>query len=335
MRSVVLILALLAPLTASADGWSTYHKKPDDWFKTAEAKAVAANVLAWQTPRGDWPNDTHTFAPRPKDAPDKPGTFDDGHTAHETRYLVRMFNATGDATYRDAALKAIDQIIAAQYANGGFPQRYPPGEKYPRYITFNDRTMVNLLELMRDVSKDPAFDFAGPDRKLVGGRMVDAGIRCILALQHQGRHGLTAWAAQYDEETLAPRPARAFEPASLASAESADVLLFLMSLDQPGPEVVASVRTGVEWFRRVELHGLRVTRTKDDVTVAADPSAPPVWARFYDLNTLRPVFAGRDGVVKRSLAEIEQERRTGYAWYGDWGEKVFKTYEKWPYRAGE
>ena len=85
--------------------------------------------------------------------------------------------------------------------------------------------------------------------------------------------------------------------------------------------------------------GLRLDKTDGDVKIVADSSAPPIWARFHDLNTMQPLFAGRDGVVKHSLAEIEQERRTGYAWYGDWGMKVLREYPKWRQRlereAGE
>lgn len=335
MRAIVLSLAFFVPVAASAASWNAYHKKPDGWFKSDEAKAVAANLLAWQTDRGDWPNDTDTFEPRPADAPDEPGTFDDGHTTHETRFLVRMYEVTGREEYRDAALRAIDHVMNSQYASGGFPQRFPPGTKYPRHITFNDRTTVNLLELMRDVARDDAFAFVGEDRRRVAGKMVDGGIRCILALQVQGRHGLTAWAAQYDEETLLPAPARAFEPAALAGAESADILLFLMSLEEPGPEVLTAVDAGVNWFHRAQINGVRVVESDDDVKVVRDRRTSPVWARFYDLDTLRPVFAGRDGVVKSSLAEIDQERRAGYAWYGEWGTKVFAAYQKWPYRPME
>jgi pectate lyase len=243
-----------------------------------------------------------------------------------------MFAATSKNEYRDAALKAIDLVMEAQYGNGGFPQQYPPGEKYPRYITFNDRTMVNLLELLRDVSSKEEFAFAGDERRLIAGRQVDAGLRCILACQIRVQNALQAWGAQHDERTLQPRPARSFEPACFAAAESADVLVFLMSFDKPSAEVIDAVDAGVAWFQRTQLRGLRIEKSKDDVVAVQDASAPPIWARFYDLKTRRPIFVGRDGVVKPTLAEIEQERRAGYGWYGGWGDKVFKAYREWPYR---
>ena len=89
--------------------------------------------------------------------------------------------------------------------------------------------------------------------------------------------------------------------------------------------IVAAVDAAVDWMRRVQLTGQRLERRPDpalpggfDVVVVNDPGAPPLWARFYDIETNRPIFSGRDGVIRGSLAEIEHERRTGYAWLGTW-----------------
>ena len=60
-----------------------------------------------------------------------------------------------------------------------------------------------------------------------------------------------------------------------------------------------------------------------------DPDAPPLWARFYEIDTNRPMFSGRDGVKKYDIAEIESERRNGYAWHGAWGADVLKRYMVW------
>ena len=40
--------------------------------------------------------------------------------------------------------------------------------------------------------------------------------------------------------------------------------------------------------------------------MVADPSAGPLWARFYEIGTNRPMFVGRDGIVHDHLADIEQ-----------------------------
>ena len=71
-----------------------------------------------------------------------------------------------------------------------------------------------------------------------------------------------------------------------------------------------------------------------DRVVVDDPNSI-IWGRFYDLENGKPFFSGRDGVKKWSLAEIERERRTGYAWYGNWGKPVADEYAKWKKRMGE
>jgi PelA/Pel-15E family pectate lyase len=63
--------------------------------------------------------------------------------------------------------------------------------------------------------------------------------------------------------------------------------------------------------------------------VVKDPAAPPIWARFYEIGTNRPLFSGRDGIVRYDMASIEHERRVNYAWYGYWPETVLKRYPDW------
>ena len=68
--------------------------------------------------------------------------------------------------------------------------------------------------------------------------------------------------------------------------------------------------------------------------VVPDPAAPPLLARFYDINTNTPLFVGRDGKVKQHLSELAQERRTGYNWYAEFpedlvGRKFLRWKQKW------
>ncbi len=55
-----------------------------------------------------------------------------------------------------------------------------------------------------------------------------------------------------------------------------------------------------------------------------------IWARFYEIGTDRPIFTGRDAVVRYRYDEIERERRTNYAYYGDWPRTMIdKEYPAW------
>lgn len=69
---------------------------------------------------------------------------------------------------------------------------------------------------------------------------------------------------------------------------------------------------------RLRLEEFVDTEGRQDRRVLPDPNAGPLWARFYELGTNRPIFLGRDSVVRYSLDEIERERRGGYAYYGTW-----------------
>jgi pectinesterase len=60
-----------------------------------------------------------------------------------------------------------------------------------------------------------------------------------------------------------------------------------------------------------------------------------LWARFYDLETCKQFFCGRDGIKRDSIDQISHERRNGYAWYGMWGDRVLSAYPKWKEHTGK
>src|SRR5205085_4298844 len=93
------------------------------------------------------------------------GTFDNGATTGELRFLTRALGATNEPRYRRAIVNGIDHILQAQYPTGGWPQRYPPVEGYQRHITFNDNSMVRILKLLREVAESPDYAFLEKDRR--------------------------------------------------------------------------------------------------------------------------------------------------------------------------
>ncbi len=342
LLTIVVVLAAAAPAGAAGFRWGDHARKPDAWFRSDEARQVAENVLSHQAALGDWPKNFDTSrAPYEGDPKAIKGTFDNGATVGEVRFLARAYRVTQREPYRAAVIKALDHVFEAQYESGGWPQTSPPGKGYPRYVTLNDDTMVNLLALVRDASRSDDFAFLDPKRRSIGARAFERGIDCLLRCQVKVDGRLTAWCAQHDDQTLEPCGARTFELASLSGMESAGVLLMLMSLEEPTPEAVRAVHAGVRWFDAVKLPGLRVETVGGDRKVVEDAGAPPLWARFYEIGTNRPFFCDRDGVKKYRLDEIGHERRNGYAWYGRWGSRVADRYADWknahpePAAAGE
>jgi pectate lyase len=316
--------------TGERPDWSSLLRQPPEWFRSAEGRRIAANILSFQTERGDWPKNTDTAgAAFTGDRSALRGTFDNGATVNELRFLARAHRATGEASVADAVRQGLEHVLAAQYPSGGWPQSHPPGTGYARHITFNDGAMVNVMTLLRAVAGDAEFAFLDADLRRRAEMAFDRGVACILRCQVVVDGRLTVWAAQHDAVTFEPRPARAFEPAALSAGESAGVLRLLMSLPEPSPAVQRAIRAGAAWFEAARLTGIRQVRENGDRVIRPDPAAPPLWARFYEPGSNRPVFAGRDGVVKYRLADIEPERRAGYAWYGDWGAAVARDFARW------
>lgn len=300
------------------------------WYASDEARRFTRNLINYQSAEGAWPkNVDFSIKVTPKlleqiVADGKANTIDNEATTVPLRFMALMFQATGDEKYRAAFNRGLDYLLAAQYENGGWPQFYPLRQDgYYSHITFNDNAMVNVLFLLRDISdENPLFKFIDKQRKQQSALAVARGIDCILKTQIKNNNRLTAWAAQYDETTLQPAWARKYEPPSLSGAESVDIVRFLLAIEQPTAEQISAIEGAIKWFEMVAIKGYRyqseLINGVRDARIVADATAADIWARFYELDTNRPIFLGRDSVTHYALAEIEQERRGGYRYYGTW-----------------
>jgi PelA/Pel-15E family pectate lyase len=250
------------------------------------------------------------------------------------RFLGNMVRVMGDPSCREGFLRGIDFMLSAQMPCGGWPQDYPDPAGYHAMITYNDGAMIGVMSILRDVAAGK-YPFVDAQRTERCRQAVDRGIDCILKTQVVVDGRLTVWAQQHDPSTLAPAHARSYELPYLTAAESTTVVQFLMEIEQPSPQVRKAVHAVIAWMKEHAIHGLRYETWQDDSQVVPDPSAGPLWARFYDQATGKPKFVGRDGVPKDRLEEIEQERRADYAWYGFWPAKVLDRYEAWCTEHGE
>ena len=335
---LTIICASCFLLLSSSDATvpSRYVKQSAEWFQSEEGHRIADNVLTWQTRHGSWPKNRDTASePFDGNVDDLHGTFDNSATIGELRFLARAFRATNALRYREAFLKGFSHILEAQYPNGGWPQYYPLSKNYHRHITFNDNAMVRILELLRDVSESSDYAFLEMEYRTEAKAAVSKGIDCILRTQIKQDGKLAAWCAQHDEKTLAPAWARSYEPPSISGAESVGVVRFLMSVEEPTPEIIAAIKGAAEWFKGATIRGIRLETFTDaegqqDKRVVSDPDAGPIWARFYELGSNRPIFLDRDSVVRYAFSELGQERRNGYAYYGSWAQRFLTdAYPRW------
>ena len=315
---------------STANNMITAQRSVGGWAKTLDGKT--------QPPPYDKEWDAAQVAAIADDAGRNDATIDNNATTREIRFLSKTYNETRNPKYKAAAEKGIDYLLKMQYENGGFPQFFPDTSSYRKHITYNDDAMIRVLEVLQDVAKGKTpFEEIGIIQREKAQKAVEKGISCILKTQIRLNGQPTIWCAQHHYQTFEPVKARAYELPSLSGKESVDILEFLMKIENPTPSVIEAVRNGVNFLENLKIENTVLERIKDenqptkqDLLVKNQPNAVPLWARFYDLDTQQAFFCGRDGIKKTSLAEVENERRVHYAWYGDWATKMInRDFPKW------
>lgn len=317
----------------------------DDWFATNEAKSIAENVLLYQREIGGWPKNIQMQTLLSEEEKHnllsiknttKGCTTDNGATIQEILFLSKMYGQVPDERYKKAFLLGVDYVLEAQYDNGGWPQFYPLKKGYYTHITYNDDSMVNILELFKQLIDKTNYYSILPSETTIEKLKIafDKGIECIVKTQYKQNGILTSWCAQHDENTFLPAKARAYELPSLSGKESAKIVLLLMKIENPYQDVITAINSAVTWFEEVKISGIKEVRTynKGKITskkIVKDSTAKPLWARFMELEDNTPFFCDRDGIKKEALSEIGDERRNGYAWYTNEPKEVFKKHKKW------
>lgn len=326
-------------------------KKDQPRYTEPEITKIADNILLYQRNNGGWPKNYDMQAilfPEQIDSLVKTKaqthtTFDNSTTYTHIDYLAKVYTQTHIEKYKNACLKGLEFVLAAQFKNGGWPQYFPLEEgDYSRHITFNDGAYIGIMNLLRKIVDDnPDFRFVDNKLRKRIAESYQKGLNCILKMQIVDQGKLTVWCQQHDEVTLQPAWARAFEPPSICNGESSGVVLFLMSIDRPDKRIIQSVQAAVKWFHDSEILNTRMeviqasteesqwkTITTDKVVVT-DPAAPPIWTRYYEIGSRRPLFCDRNSKYLYSLAEVSRERRAGYAWYTYAPQEVLNRYPEW------
>ncbi|MEY3421729.1 MAG: hypothetical protein RIR48_2025, partial [Bacteroidota bacterium] len=265
---------------------------------------------------------------KPQDA-----TIDNGATTREINILAASYLKTKNNKYKASAEKGLRYLLKMQYDNGGFPQFFPDTSGYRKHITYNDNAIVNVLELFKKIEdKKAPFEEVGQTLSEEISIALQRGIDCILKTQVKVENKRTIWGAQHDKDNLKPAKARVYEHPSYAVSESASIINFLMSLNNPDARVITAIMDGVIFLDKIKIENKAVKplwNDPNDYELINDEKGGPLWARFYEITTLKPIFSGRDGIIKYDVSEIEKERRSNYKWHGDWCVGTFTKYEKW------
>jgi hypothetical protein len=190
-----------------------------------------------------------------------------------------------DAQIHDTVDYALKSLLAAQYPNGAWAQRfseapdpakfpvkkadYPaswsrtwPHEDYRSYYTFNDDTMADMISTMLlagEIYSEPRYRAAAEK----------AGNFILLAQMPDPQ---PAWAQQYDAD-MQPAWARKFEPPAVTGGESHGAMRILMRLYR---------ETGDKKYLEPIPRALAYLKQ----SVLPDGKL----ARFYELTTNRPLY---------------------------------------------
>ncbi|WP_239063477.1 pectate lyase [Bacteroides sp. 51] len=324
--------------------WNLEHKERNyARYEPTQYREIADNFIAYQNEDGGWPKNLDWLAVLNTDSvyaalkeSYKKSTLDNRNTFPQIEYLADVYRITKEPRYKDAVLKGMGYLLDTQKSNGGWRGWDVDA------ITFNDDVTTGALELFRNILQgDESFSWldAATLQRIKAG--YEKGLQMVLDCQVVQDGVKTAWAQQHDNETLVPVKARTYELPGITANESCEVISFLMGIENPSPEVVESVKSAVAWLEKVQIKGLRVERVtlpEDQIinheypydnVVVEDPDAEPIWARYYEVSDNTPFMCTRAGEKVWKLADVNAERRTGYAWYGYWPKKVLKIYPDW------
>lgn len=240
-----------------------YHATGDEYYYQAAAK-VASSLIAGQHRSGGWnyfidfdgPESTRRwYSTIGKNAWRMEefhhncdnGTFDDAGTSEAMQFLLRLHLEKKEARFKPALDKSINFVIASQYPNGGWPQRWPKDPacpEYASYITFNDDVAgenIRFLTMVHQTLGDP--------RAL---RAIRSAMEVFLTTQQSAPQA--GWGLQHTLD-LKPAAARSYEPRALATHTTAANVEQLFSFYRMTGErrFLARVPEALDWLQSVKL----------------------------------------------------------------------------------
>jgi len=288
------------------------------------AMAAGAALAAAQLPSGGW-NYNFDFSDPARSKRRNISTFDDNTSQSCLRFLLALGEVAKGNSARERAIRhardlGLHKLLEAQYPNGAWPQRYDgvpkvakdfpvlkarypktwsrtyPKANYINHYTFNDNSHRDCVLLALE-----AHRVIGDLKYLQAARR--GGDFILLAQMPEPQ---PAWAQQYNAR-MEPAWARKFEPASITGGESVGacrtlIELYLVTGDA---KYFRAVDAAVKWYRRSAI-------------------APGKWARFYELQTNRPLYFTKD----YRLTYRDNDLPTHYSFQSSYGvESMIRYYE--------
>ncbi len=236
-------------------------------------------------------------------------SLDDGQSQTAIRFMIQADQVFEfqQAAIHASAITALDALLAAQFANGGFPQVWTGSVEgqavvpanFPNYDyrtqgriknywdmpTLNDNVCVHVAHALME-----AHQVYGEARYLVALKKL--GDFLILAQMPEPQ---PAWAQQYNH-AMQPIWARRFEPPGISGHESQSIVELLIEIAAyvQDKKYLDPLPSAIAYLRRSTLPDGQI-------------------ARYYELQTNRPLYMQREGETY-SLTYDDKNLPAHYSW---------------------
>ncbi|NLM01517.1 MAG: pectate lyase [Treponema sp.] len=325
-----------------------------DIYAETQIAGIAENILFAQNNDGGWgKNIDYAKMISEKNMADPiyrggyrlESTLDNNNIYTQIQYLSLVYKIIPDPRYAQSMIRAFDWIVKNQNKDsGGFRGADVDA------VTFNDNVMIGVLNICSAIFTDTdRYSFFTDEQRVQAKDVYDKALACILKCQVKvpqadGTMLLTAWGQQHDHKTFEPVWARNYEPPSITASESVGVIRALMSIENPSDEIKTSIIAACEWLNRddIKIWGYDLVRVPIerqkigaryydfDQRLVENKDAEPLWARFYDPVTMKPLWYDRGKKLCAEYNDISLERRNGYRYVYTWPKNLLKTeYPEW------
>lgn len=157
-------------------------------------------------------------------------TFDDEATMHCSEFLLRIYLEKKDPQFHAALQRAIGFFLQSQYANGGWPQRYPLMYSHPfrgkadysSFVTINDGVIPHNIEFL--IQCYTSLGMEALEEPIMRA------MHCLRDLQQP--LPLAGWADQYTANDLKPAHARSYEPRSVNTGTTVSMIYKMIEFYQ-------------------------------------------------------------------------------------------------------
>ena len=240
-------------------------------------------------------------------------TFDDAGTAEASQLMLRLYLARREREWRGPLDRAIAFVLDSQYANGGWPQRFPLSTdaglhgrpNYTGYITFNDDVAGENIKFLIF-----AYQTLG-DRRLVAP--IRRAMDCFLACQQPAPQA--GWGLQHLPDTLQPSAARTYEPEALAThttAANVEALFGFYRLTGDR-KYIARVPEALDWLESVRLPARLQRDGRTHPTFVALDSNQPLYVHRRGSNVVNGAYYA-DSNPEDTMIHYSSFRAVDVAW---------------------